>query len=58
MDKKAVVLTHDGMLLSCKIKNTFESVRVTWLALSRGTEASKSEREAHCALFSEIQSLT
>ena len=33
MDKEVVVYIHNGILLSCKKKNAFESVLMRWMKL-------------------------
>ena len=44
MDKKAVVLIHNGVLLSI-IKNTFESVLMKWMKLEPIIQSEVSQKE-------------
>ena len=44
MDKKAVVHTHNGVLLSLK-KNTFESVLMRWMKLELTIQSEVSQKE-------------
>ena len=46
MDKKAVVHTHNGVLLSLK-KNTFESVLMRWMKLEPIIQREVSQKEKH-----------
>ena len=46
MDKKVVVHTHNGMLLSNK-KNAFESVLMRWIKLELVIQSEVSQKEKH-----------
>ena len=46
MDKKAVIHTHNGILLSCK-NNTFESVLMRWMKLEPIIQSEVSQKEKH-----------
>ena len=44
MDKEAVVLIHDGILISIK-RNTFESVLMRWMNLEPIIQSEVSQKE-------------
>ena len=46
LDKKAVVHTHNGILLSYK-KNAFESVLMRWMKLEPIIQSAVSQKEKH-----------
>ena len=50
MDKEVVVHIHNGILLSYKKKNAFESVLMRWMKLERiiQSEVSQKEKEKYC----------
>ena len=47
MDKKAVVHIHNGVLLSYKKKNAFESVLMRWMKLEIIIQSEESMKEKH-----------
>ena len=47
MDKKVVVHIHNGILLSYKKKNTFESVLMRWMKLEPIIQSEVSQKEKH-----------
>ena len=46
MDKEVVVYIHNGILLSCKKKNAFESVLMRWMKLEP-IQSEVSQKEKH-----------
>ena len=47
MGKKAVVHIHNGIWLSCKKKNAFESVLMRWMKLEPIIQSEVSQKEKH-----------
>ena len=47
MGKKAVVHIHNGIWLSCKKKNAFESVLMKWMKLEPIIQSEVSQKEKH-----------
>ena len=47
MDNEVLVHTHNGILLSDKKKNTFESVLIRWMKLEPIIQSEVSEKEKH-----------
>ena len=47
MDKKVIVHIHDGILLSYKKKNAFESVLMRWMKLEPIIQSEISQKEKH-----------
>ena len=47
MDKEVVVHKHNGILLSYKKKNAFESVLMGWMKLEPVIQSEASQREKH-----------
>ena len=55
MDKEAVVHIHNGILLSYKKKNAFESVLMRWMKLEPIIQNEISQREKHqCSISMHI----
>ena len=50
MDKEAVVHIHNGILLSYKKKNAFESVLMRWMKLEPIIQSEVSQKEKHIYL--------
>ena len=47
MDKKVIVHIHDGILLSYKKKNAFESVLMRWMKLEPVIQSEVGQKEKH-----------
>ena len=47
VDKEVVVHVHNGILLSCKKKNAFESVLMRWMKLEPIIHSEVSQKEKH-----------
>ena len=52
MDNEVLVHTHNGILLSDKKKNTFESVLIRWMNLQPiiQSDVSQKEKDKYCIL--------
>ena len=47
VDKEVVVHVHNGILLSCKKKNAFESVLMRWMKLEPIIQSEVSQKKKH-----------
>ena len=51
MDNEVLVHTHNGILLSDKKKNTFESVLIRWMKLEPIMQNEVSQKEKHNTVY-------